>query len=140
MNKIRKILKSHAQGRGTKQISVLTGISRNTVKLYLRRFKETRLTFEEAECMSDLELANLLISPAEPIVDSERWKVLQPLLPSIAKASRRKGMTITMQWEQYIKQHPGGYQQSQFRKYLSIYLQRKNISMHFEHKATISFS
>jgi transposase len=135
MHKIKQILRSHAEGRGTKQISVLTGISRNTVKLYLRRFKETKLTVEDAEGMPDLELANLLISPAEPVMDPERWKVLQPLLPSITKEIRRKGMTITMQWEKYIKQHPGGYQQTQFRKHLSTYMHRKNVSMHFEHKA-----
>ncbi len=135
MNKIKQILRSHAEGRGTKRISALTGISRNTVKLYLRRFKARRLTLEEAESMTDKELASILITATEPIIDAQRWNVLQPLLPSIARAIRRKGMTITMQWEQYIEQNPGGYQQSQFRKYLSVYLQRKNVSMHFEHKA-----
>lgn len=135
MNKIKQILRACAEGRGTKQISVLTGISRNTVKLYLRRFRETGLTLEEAEEMTESDLAQMLIIPAEPAVEAERLKVLQPLLPAIAKSIRRKGMTITMQWEEYMRQHPQGYQQSQFRKYLSDYMQRKNVSMHFEHKA-----
>ncbi|MFZ9661914.1 MAG: IS21 family transposase [Chitinophagaceae bacterium] len=135
MNKIKQILKSHVEGHGTKQISAKTGIARNTVKQYLRRFKATKLLIEDIERLTDKELSLLLTSPSEPAIDTDRWKVLHPLLPAISKAIRRKGMTITRQWEEYRVQHPGGYQQSQFRKYLLDYMQRKNVTMHFEHKA-----
>jgi len=135
MNKIRQILRCHAEGRGSKHISAVTGISRNTVKQYLRRFRQSGLTVEEAESMSDSDLARILIAAPEPVIDTDRWKVLEPMLPAIAKAIRKKGMTIVRQWELYQERHPNGYQQSQFRKYLSEYMQRKNVSMHFEHKA-----
>lgn len=41
MNKIKQILRSHFEGHGSKQLSKMTGVSRNTVKCYLRRFQET---------------------------------------------------------------------------------------------------
>ncbi len=38
MNKLRQVLRCHANGNGAKSISNLTGIARNTVRKYLRRF------------------------------------------------------------------------------------------------------
>jgi len=135
MNKIKQIIRCHAEGRGTKQISSITGVSRNTVKEYLKRFKTTGLTLEDVDSMQDAVLADIIIGNTEPLVDAKRQEVLQPLLPAIAKALRKKGMTSQMLWEQYYEKHPDGYKLSQFRQYIRLHLQKKNISMHFEHKA-----
>jgi hypothetical protein len=81
MNKIKQIIKSYAQGRGTKQISSLTGVARNTVKEYLKRFKATGLTVEEAEGMQDSALADLIIGNVDPVLDARRHEELKPLIP-----------------------------------------------------------
>ena len=135
MNKIKQIIRSYAQGRGTKQISSLTGIARNTVKEYLRRFKTIGLTLEEVETMSESALAVLIIGSPDPLVDEKRHTELAPLIPAIIKALRKRGMTMQRQWEEYYVRYPQGYKQSQFRKYVRQYLQNKNLSMHFEYKA-----
>jgi transposase len=135
MNKIKQIIRNHAQGRGTKQISTITGVARNTVKEYLRRFKTLGLTLEEVELMTESALAVLLIGSPDPIVDTKRHAELQPLIPGIVKALRKRGMTMQGQWEVYYKQYPKGYKESQFRKYVRQYLKNKNLSMHFEYKA-----
>lgn len=135
MNKIRQILRGHSQSRGTKQLSQLTGISRNTIKAYLRRFKQTGLTFQEAEGLTDEGLSELILGPPIPKQIGERLDILKVLLPSLAKELRRKGMTQQLLWEQYYAKHPQGYRCSQFKAYLAEYLNKRSLTMHFEHKA-----
>lgn len=93
MNKIRQILRGHFEGRGSKQLSQLTGVARNTVKGYLRRFKETGLTYQDAEQLSDEGLSELILGPPAPQQQSKRQEILSALLPAISKELRRKGMT-----------------------------------------------
>ena len=47
MNKLRQVLRCHANGNGAKSISNLTGIARNTVRKYLRRFMELNRGIED---------------------------------------------------------------------------------------------
>lgn len=49
MSKLRKTLKLHVQGKSKVFISNYLGISRNTVKKYLRVFEQMKLTFEELD-------------------------------------------------------------------------------------------
>lgn len=134
MSRIRQIFRFYAQGRSKKQISLLTGCSRNTVKKYLQRFVEKRLTYTEIDAMSDHDLEQLFC-PAEPVAKEERFEQLQRLLPDMEKQMKRKGMTIGLLWEQYHRQYPEGYAITQFYKYYSNYIKRSKPVMHLEHKA-----
>jgi len=134
MSRIRQIFRFHAQGRSKKQISVLTGCSRNTVKKYLHRFVEKRLTYTEIDQMSDHDLEQLFC-PSEPVVKEERFEQLQRLLPEMEKQMKRKGMTIGLLWQQYHEQHPAGYGVTQFYKYYRNFVKRAKPVMHMEHKA-----
>ncbi|WP_229744235.1 helix-turn-helix domain-containing protein, partial [Belliella aquatica] len=67
MNKIKQILRGHFDGHGSKQLSKLTGVSRNTVKSYLKRFQQTGLSFEEVNQLSDEGLAELILGPPAPV-------------------------------------------------------------------------
>lgn len=135
MNKIRQILRGHFEGHGSKQLSKLTGVSRNTIKSYLKRFQQTGMLFEEANQLSDEGLAELILGPPSPLLKSGRLEVLLPLLPGIVKQLRKKGMTRQRLWEEYRLKHPDGFQSSQFRKYIREYVGRQRLTMHFEHPA-----
>lgn len=135
MNKIKQILRGHFEGHGSKQLSKMTGVSRNTVKSYLRRFQETGLHFDQITQLSDQALAELILGPPAPTLQSDRLEVLLPLLPGIAKELRKKGMTQQRLWEEYRLKHPDGFQSSQFRKHIREYLGRQGLTMHFEHPA-----
>lgn len=66
MFKIRQLLRLYADGRGSKFISASTGLAPNTVKRYLLQFTGLCLTVEQADAMSDAQLAAafLLEKPA----------------------------------------------------------------------------
>ncbi|WP_354002599.1 helix-turn-helix domain-containing protein, partial [Paramuribaculum intestinale] len=53
MNKLRQVLRCHANGNGAKSISNLTGIARNTVRKYLRRFMELNRGIEDLLKLED---------------------------------------------------------------------------------------
>ena len=46
MIKVRQILRLYEQGHSKVQISILTGVARNTVKRYLRKFIAGQLKFQ----------------------------------------------------------------------------------------------
>ena len=68
MNKIKQILRGHFEGHGSKQLSKLTGVSRNTIESYLKRFQQTGMLFEEANQLSDEGLAELILGPPSPLL------------------------------------------------------------------------
>ena len=120
MSKIRQIIRCHCQGIGSKRASSMTGVSRNTIKTYIKKFAALGLTLNDIENKSDLELQELLFPPVEiPLIpDVERFQHLQNKIPNILKALRQKGMTIDIQWLKYINEYPNGYSRTRFYYYL----------------------
>lgn len=56
MNKIRQVLRCYASGSGTKSISSMLNMSRNTVKKYLHIYQKSGFSFEEILLMDDSSL------------------------------------------------------------------------------------
>lgn len=134
MSRIRQLLRMYAQGKGKRQISTLTGLSRNTIKKYLHKFIALKLTYGEVEAMSDHDLDGLFIPPVEAPAN-QRFEQLQELLPDIEKQLKRTGITRLQLWEAYRRQHPDGYGRSRFNQYIQEYIERSQPVMHLEHKA-----
>ena len=137
MSKLKQIIRCHSEGHGSKKISSITGVSRNVVRQYLKRFVILKITLEDVESKSEQELHELFHSQQnhQTLPDTERFQRLHTKLPDIVKALRRKGMTIEKQWLEYIGNDPGGYGRTQFYQYLIEYRRRSGITMHIEHKA-----
>ena len=134
MSRIRQLLRLYAQGRGKKQISTLTGLSRNTVKKYLQKFVALKLTYADVDAMNDYQL-DLLFTPQLPVPRDERYEQLQNLLPDLEKQLKRRGVTRLSLWEAYRQQYPNGYGRSRFNQYIQDYTGRSQPTMHLEHKA-----
>ena len=133
MSKIRQLLHLFAQGRSKLNISIQTGMSRNTVKKYLIEFKSSGLSFVEINQLDDKDIEELFSKPNERPV-TERLQTLMALFPSIDKDLKRKGMTRSLCWEEYIKKHPDGFRVSQFKQYFNTWKAQVNPVMHMEHK------
>ncbi len=134
MTKIRQILRLYAQGESKRKISERTGVSRNTLKKYIHEYQKKRLTIESINAMSDHALEAVFGSEVEPVKDS-RYDELQLLLPGIEKEMKRKGVTLSHLWKQYRKEHPIGYELTQFYRYWREHTGRFKPVMHIEHKA-----
>ena len=134
MTKVRQILGYHNQGTPLKEICRLSGVSRNTVKRYIRQFIVEEFIWEELERKSDYELDSLFANLTDIRADP-RLEQLHELLPVLEKKLKRRGYTLTRLWEEYKAGFPDGYGHTQFFKYYRQYANQVKPVMHIEHKA-----
>ena len=97
MSKIRHILRLHSQGRNKLLIANHTGVSRNTLKKYLKEFERSGLSFKEINELSDKDLEDLFIKPEEKPI-TPKLQTLFNLFPAMDKELKRKGMTRLLLW------------------------------------------
>lgn len=134
MSKIRQILRLHSQGRSKLLIASQTGVSRNTLKKYLKEFERSGLSFEEITALSDKDLEDLFVKPEEK-PPNIKLQTLLSLFPAMDKQLKRKGVTRLLLWQEYHRKYPDGYGNSQFKRYFAQWKAQVNPSMHIEHKA-----
>lgn len=134
MIKIRQILRLHSQGRSKVQIAAQIGISRNTLKKYIREFKTSKLAFEELSELSDKDLEDLFVKPEDKPVNDKLQKLFC-LFPMVDKELKKKGVTRLLLWEEYKRNNPDGYCYSQFKRYYAQWKAQVNPTMRMEHKA-----
>ena len=107
MSNIRHILRLHTQNRTMSEIVKQTGIPRNTLKKYLKEFRQSGVNFSEINVLSDEDLTELFIKQEEPPF-GEKLEKLYALFPSMDKELKRKGVTQLMLWEEYKIKYPEG--------------------------------
>lgn len=133
MNKVRQIIKLYHQGLGKKSIASRLGVSKNTIKEYLRIYSGLRLTQQDLNELTDEQLDLRFNPPVEP-KPLERLIQLQSLFPDIEKELRRRGMTLAIQFREYKSKYPEGYGETQFYQHYGRWCRKVKASMHIEHK------
>ena len=134
MSKIRHILRLHTQGRSKLQIAMQTGVSRNTLKKYIKEFISSGLGFDEINELSDKDLEDLFVKPEDQPIN-DKLQILFSLFPAMDKELKRKGVTRRLLWEEYKQTHPDGLGVSQFKHYFAQWKAQLNPTMRMDHKA-----
>ena len=134
MIRIRQILRLYTQGYSKLKIAAQTGISRNTLKKYLKEFSSSGLSFEEINELSDKDLEDLFVKQEDEPVN-KKLQALFNRFPAVEKELKRKGVTRQLLWEQYRKDQPEGYSLTQFKHYYAQWKAQVNPVMRMEHKA-----
>lgn len=93
MQKLRQVIRLYGQGKGTKSINSMLGISRNTIKKYLQVYHSSGISSEAFLAMSDEELSAVFLVSRPNAPKTERQQELELLLPGICKQLKRKGVT-----------------------------------------------
>ena len=109
-------------------------VSRTAVTKYLECFRGSGLTWEQAQELPDSELLAVL-EGSRPARTSARYERLAERFPMMVKELRRKGVTLQLLWEEYLRAHPDGYQNSQFCHHFHFWRKSAEVSMHIDHKA-----
>ena len=109
-------------------------VSRTAVTKYLECFRGSGLTWEQAQELPDSELLAVL-EGSRPPRTSARYERLAERFPMMVKELRRKGVTLQLLWEEYLRAHPDGYQNSQFCYHFHRWRKSAEVSMHIDHKA-----
>jgi transposase len=132
---IRQVVRLYATGKGTKHISQSTGVARNTVKKYLHRFAQLRLSMEQLDKMSDAQMSKIFLVKETFKVADKRATDVSAQLPLLATMLKKRGVTKGMVYEKYIEQCPDGYKSSAFLQKLNVFVSAAKPSMRMEHKA-----
>ena len=111
MRKIRDVLRLSAEGLSTRQIAASLAIGRTTLRGYLDRAAEVDLSWPLPPEMSDTDLERLIYPrKARDIAN----RATEPDWAYIHRELRRKGVTLSLLWEEYRSDHPDGYGYSRF--------------------------
>lgn len=131
MKQIRQIIIYHQEQVSIRKIARLMGMSKNTVKQYLRRFEDSGLSLEDLE---NAELAKELFRPEQQQLDPRELD-LQSRLPKLNKELGRVGVTRELLWEEYILEYPAGFSYSRFCRKLRQYRKIQDSTLRIDHKA-----
>lgn len=130
MRKIREVLRLKlGQNMSRRAVAVSCNIGVTTVHEYLRRFEAAGLSWPLPDDLSDADLESLLF-PVPPSGEHP-----QPDFAAISHELRKKGVTLTLLWEEYRQQNGGGYGRSQFSELYRRYAAKLDPRMRQTHKA-----
>jgi len=133
MSQVKQILQQHKQGHAKKTIARNLGISKNTVKSYLDKYRSSKLSLDTLLKMAEHDLEKVF-HPGNPAYKDDRFDLLKDQMDYYAKELKRRGVTRKLLWEEYRLNHPLGYSLSQFSFHLSQYLLTKHPSLVLQHE------
>ncbi len=100
MNEVKQILLLYHQAIPIKQIARQLGMSKNTVKAYLKRFEATSLSKEDVVGLSCPELQARVESPG--LSDQERYKAFLEQAPRyLQELQNQRHLTKLLLWEEF---------------------------------------
>ncbi|HVB04298.1 MAG TPA: IS21 family transposase [Chitinophagaceae bacterium] len=135
MNQAKQVLQLRKDGVPIKQIAQRTGISRKTVRKYLRRMEVLPLQKQEEKAtpVSSGELAAVIYNDDTVPCPGKR---IQDVITHFEYAKNelpKTGVTRQLLWIEYLNQYPGGYQYSQYCDLLRKYLKNTHPAFHWEY-------
>ncbi|MEP6738431.1 MAG: helix-turn-helix domain-containing protein, partial [Chryseolinea sp.] len=135
MNQVKQIYKLHSEGVGIKRIAVILGISKNTVKSYLRKTHELELTDGELMSTENPVLADQL-KPVSVLEKENYHAFLQRAEYYVEELSNRKRTHVTRMilWQEDFNAGLIQLKYSRFCFHLKRYLKSKHPSMVMVHR------
>lgn len=104
---VKQILHLHGLGYGIKTISrELGGVSKNTVKRYLRQAESKGLAPEAVSTHSNESLEHIVLE--DNMQGRDNLTQLRQLFPDISSKLEETGFTLHYLWCKYKETHPGG--------------------------------
>ena len=123
-------------GMSIKSISCAFHVSRNTVRKYVRRYQESGLSPDELMSMREDKLQDLFLDSCNRSrKPSSRMEELEALLPDYVKRLSHKGVSVKSLHDEYLREHPDGYQYSTFKRAVRRQKYQVRAIGHVEHLA-----
>ena len=131
MSKLKQILRLRSNGMALQTIAKATGLSRNTVKKYLRLIEIRNIGHDQLLEMDD-EAINSLVKDPDP-EDQHRYESLVALFPAMEKELTRTGVNRWVLWGEYRMLHPDGFSYARFCHHYSNWKYSMSGSFHQDH-------
>ena len=124
MSKVKQILRLVQQDQPIKKIARITGVSRNTVRKYIARAKESEKGLEGLLKSDEQELERAFLEERKSDKD-ERFSDFLTRYDYLVAELKRKGVTRFLLWSEYRQVYPQGYGYSQFCWHLQQQTQQR---------------
>lgn len=130
MATIKRIIELHTEGYSIKKNGRTIGVSKNTVKKYLRRYELERedLLEPDAYQLSEVILGN------KHQQEVERDSRPQEKLVFIVKELKRVGVTRLLLWEECNAEDADGYRYGHFCTKLKSFKAQQDVTLRLDHK------
>src|SRR5260370_10176399 len=112
MGRVRGVLRLGFAGISKHEMAGRRGLAESTVRETMARFKATGLNWPLPDSVTDSELEAKLYKNAGTRQGHRRHA--EPDWVCIHRELRRKHVTLSILWDEYIEQHPDGYRYSRF--------------------------
>jgi transposase len=133
MRKIREIFRLSMEcGMTNREIAKSMSVSHTIVNRYLGRAKEMGLSKNGIATMDDHALKRVFSQGPSQETSNNR---IQPDWAWVHQEMKKKGVTLTLLWEEYRDIHPDGYRSTQFCELYRRYKRKLSPSMRQSHKA-----
>lgn len=136
MNQAKQVQQLHADGIAIKEIVRRTGISRKTVRKYLRKI-EAAAPLLEARALTSLsnnELAAIIYYHDPPPVADKRLRDAIIHFEHCKTTLHKTGVTKQLLWADYLSLHPQGYCYSQYCYLFRKYLKDSDPAFHWQYE------
>lgn len=132
MDQIITILELYKLCGSLKETSRRLGISKTTVKQYVRRVLRSCGSIESGLSLGQEGLYEVCYRSGKSD-EVARRQAFESQMSLWEKELGRTGVTRYLLWEEYKRDHPSGYSYSQFCDRLRRYAQSRDVSMHQSH-------
>jgi transposase len=113
MRQVREILQLKFVGDvSIREIARRVGVAASTVRTTIKRFQAAGLTWPLPEEMTDAALEARLFATAG--IKPGHRRQAEPDWAEIHRELKRKHVTLSLLWDEYIERHPEGYRYSRF--------------------------
>ncbi len=131
MRQVREVLRLRTAGVGLNEIARRVGVAPSTVRLSLKRLASAGLSWPLPAEMTDGALETALFAAAGTKQGHRRHA--EPDWAEIYRELKRKHVTLTMLWDEYIERCPEGYRYSRFCELYRSWASRLSVTMRQAH-------
>ena len=132
MRKIKEVLRLNASGMSNRKIARSLNQSRPSVANYLRRAADAGLVWPLPPELSDAAIEQRLFPPPPTKATRDRTR---PDWQWVNRELKHKGVTLFLLWQEYLEQHPRGYQYSWFCDLYREWRGKLDVVMRQDHRA-----
>jgi transposase len=114
MRHVRDVIRMKAAGMPSREIARRVGAAPSTVRLTIRRFEAAGLTWPLPDDVTDAVLEARLFAGAGCGSRQGQRRLAEPDWAAVHRELKRKHVTLSILWEEYIATEPGGYRYSRY--------------------------
>src|ERR1700755_2330052 len=131
MRRVREVLRLGFAGISKHEIARRSGLAASTVRETMARFQASGLDWPLPDSVTDSELGATLYKKAGTKQGHRRHA--EPDWVGIHRELRRKHVTLSILWDEYIEQHPDGYRYSRFCELYCAWEGKLSVTMRQSH-------